>query len=622
MKVFALILSGNYQAELQRLVVTKYLPGELQETFFPDLGETPTFSTDISSAATELLRSNLALTEKWEVGGTAVGSNAWAVSGKHTESGHSMLASDPHLGLQLPSLWYAVVQNTDNINLSGMSLVGMPLVVFGQNKHFAWGGTSMEADVQDLRIETLKGDGQNYYWSDGQWEELSTRIEKIKIKADFPAFLASEIEPINLKVRETKNGPIISDHLGINEVALSLRWTGLDKQDLTYQSMLELNRATDWVSFREALKKFKAPAMNIVYADIEGNIALQGVGALPVRKQHSGAFPVREQIVSDFWNGYVPFEQMPLILNPANGFVANANNHISRQGPVISVDEVEKARMQRIEELLENTIETEGTVTLADMKSMQLDLLDTSAGPLLQLMINLPDPSDKHIQLIELLKSWDQRVTRESVAASIYFFWFKNVKKQLFDDHLSQIWSPNKEIELLRSLTSRVTPKQVADILSQDDPWCLSSTLEEESSCSSKLRLALQETVEEITLLVGDDTESWRWGDMHYSSYVHQPFSQINGLKTLFGREYPSGGATNTLNVAGSRYKDKLGYRKEFGAGFRQVVVINASQPEHWIANAGGQSGQLMSEHYDDLLISFERGDFITLLINNKRPRE
>ncbi len=629
LKVFALSLSGNYNAELQRLLVTRYLPRELQATFFADLGKSPdeladlpTESAEFKRGLTSLLQTNLSLSETWHIGGNAVGSNAWAVSGKHTQSGKPILASDPHLGLQLPSLWYAVVQNTNTMQLSGMSLVGIPMVVFGKNDHFAWGGTNMQADAQDLKIETLKSDDQNYYWSGTRWSELSTRVEKIRVKADFPAFLKPAIEPINLMVRETHNGPIISDHLGINDVTLSLRWTGLDKRDRTYEALFEMNQAADWSGFRTALKKFKAPAMNIVYADLAGNIALQGIGALPLRKQHNGAFPVGGKRTSDIWDGYVPFEKMPLVFNPVSGYVANANNHISRQGPDISVDEVEKTRIRRIEQRLKSVVDGEAQVTVDDMKSMQQDILDRSVDPLLQVMVNLSDPSPREAEIIQTLKAWDRQASAESIAASIYDSGVKNIKKQLFDKRLSQVWSPNSETRVLLSLKARVTSDKLAEIMSQDDIWCLLSTEKTENACVSKLRLALREAIDEMSLLVGEDTEDWRWGDFHYVAYSHQPFSQINGLKALFGREYRTGGSANTLHVAGSRYQDKLGYRKEFGAGFRQIITLDDKQPKFWLAHAGGQSGQFMSQHYDDMLISFEHGEFIALPIANQSSEE
>lgn len=619
-KVFALSLGGNYNAELQRMLVTKFLPPELRSTFFADLAgitakpqSAVSGSGNVSAGLTQLIETTLSLEEQWQIGGPAVGSNAWVVAGKFTESGNPFLASDPHLGLQIPSLWYSVIQRVNNLTISGMSLVGLPVVVFGQNNHIAWGGTNMTADAQDLVIETLKPDDQNYYLFNNQWEALATRVEEIHVKADFPAFLKSDLEPVNLLIRETRNGPIVSDHLNIHEMVLSLRWTGLDRQDTTFQALLEINKAHNWTEFRQALTKFKAPAMNFVYADAEGNIALQGAGALPVRAHHTGAFPVKANIAYPVWREYVAFDDMPVLFNPESGYVANANNHITKAGPLISVEEVDTARMQRIEHTLQAALSSGNPVTVDQMKAMQLDARDISVDALLAVMLRLPNPTEQESQIITWLKDWDKHATAESVPASIYYFWLRHLKQTLFDKQLSKIWTPNRESAVLRALTARVSAEQVAVILTTDNPWCSASSTTGEHSCATKLRHALQDAIEDMSLLAGDSVDDWHWGAFQQSSYAHQPFSQINGLKSVFGREYPTGGAANTLNVAGSSFKEKQGYRKQFGAGFRQVIALNGSNFTHWLAHAGGQSGQVMSQHYDDMLIEFERGEFVRL---------
>lgn len=621
-KVFALNLSGNYNAELQRLLVTKYLPQPLHDTFFPDLkhgnehlailkSKELISSGDIAS----LLETNVSLTHVWQIGGPAVGSNAWAVSAQHTESGKPILASDPHLGLQLPSLWYSAVQKTNELSLSGMSLVGLPVIIFGRNQHVAWGGTNMQADVQDLHIETLKANDLKFYRSQGTWKPLKIRMEKIKIRADFPDFLTQPIKPINLMIRETEHGPIISEQLGLSEVAISLRWTALDKNDLTYQSFFELNQASDWQTFRSALRKYKAPAMNIVYADFEGNIALQGVGALPIRRVGNGAFPSSDTTYSDIWRGYVPFEQMPLIFNPETGYVANANNQISQTGPHISSDLVDYARMRRIESMLNTSIVQSKKLSVADMAAMQLDVKDLSTRELASVMAKVKPSTEREAQVIELIQRWDGDTSEQSVAAAIYHFWLKDIKSQLFSDQLSKVWSSEHESDMLLSLAARVPASKVADIMTYENPWCSVTDDETETSCRIKMYSALENAIDEMSLLKGDDIKQWQWGAFQKVVYKHQPFSQVNGLKQWFDRSYRAGGTGNTVNVSGSQYEEKNGYSKEFGAGFRQIVGFREGHLEHRLSHAGGQSGQMMSPHYDDMLQSFERGEYIQLPI-------
>lgn len=222
--------------------------------------------------------------------GQGIGSNNWVIDGSKTTTGKPILANDPHLGIQMPSIWYEVglhcVPRTADCpyDVAGFTFPGVPGVVIGHNDRIAWGVTNVNPDVQDLYVEQVNPQNPDQYMFDGKWQDMQVVDEPIKV---------NDVVSETLKVRITRHGPIMTPVLGSGVTqTLALQWTALRERSQLFESVLEIDRATDWSDFRNALRLWDAPSQNFVYADVEGNIGYQMPGKDPIRSQGNGTVPV------------------------------------------------------------------------------------------------------------------------------------------------------------------------------------------------------------------------------------------------------------------------------------------------------------------------------------------
>jgi len=323
-KVMAWDLGGNLDQEIERAVLLQTLTPEQVASISPgyppahpliapdfQLGEKPPLQlarggedSPLEAAAPLLtdLRARLAALEKTLGSRTiGLGSNSWVISGELTGSGSPILANDPHLGAQMPSIWYMVGLHCTPkgeacpYEVSGVSFAGAPGVIIGHNDRIAWGLTNLGPDVQDLYIEKVNPDNPNQYEVNGEWRDMELVRETI---------LVSGGEPVELTVRYTRHGPVISDTTYLPEefgeaaelefpdpYAIALRWTALEP-NFIFRAIWKFNQAEDWEEFREGAEEFAAPVQNLVYADIDGNIGYQTPGSIPIRANGNGMLPV------------------------------------------------------------------------------------------------------------------------------------------------------------------------------------------------------------------------------------------------------------------------------------------------------------------------------------------
>ena len=290
--------------------------------------------------------------------GDGVGSNSWVIGGQNTESGLPILANDPHLGIQMPSIWYEVglhcrpVSDACPFDVVGFSLPGLPTILIGHNARIAWGLTNGMGDIQDLYILHVNPDNPLQYDYNGAWRDMQVATEVI---AFGDAYTAAEDDPatpacegisglpvnaagqLEIEVRLTHFGPIITDNAiedcqfvarPADKDPLALRWTAFEPNDLL-AATLGLNQAANWTDFRQALAHFQWPTINMIYADVDGNIGYQYPYHSPVRAPgDDGRQPMPGWTDEYEWRGYVPYDDLPRILNPARGWIVTANNAV------------------------------------------------------------------------------------------------------------------------------------------------------------------------------------------------------------------------------------------------------------------------------------------------------
>ncbi|MEE8440609.1 MAG: penicillin acylase family protein, partial [Spirochaetia bacterium] len=337
--------------------------------------------------------------------GLGNGSNSWVVSGAHTESGMPILSNDPHLGIQMPSIWYEVsLHYTEpdghEVEIHGVSFAGVPGVVVGHNSDIAWGLAVGYADEQDLYIERINPNNPDQYLVGDTWRDMEIRVERIDV--------SKRDEPVFVTVRSTRNGPIVTDHGGyapyggfliepiqlfptdMQLSALSLKWTALEP-GTTFQSVLQINEAQNFDEFRDGLGLWSGPSLGLVYADVEGNIGYQLPGPIPIRGAGTGALPAPGWDDDYQWQGFIPFDEMPWVENPERGFVVAANNPATSlvYPHTLGYTLVPGYRALRITDLLTALI-AEGGLTSEDMAEIQLDTYNLSASEILQAVGEVP----------------------------------------------------------------------------------------------------------------------------------------------------------------------------------------------------------------------------------------
>ncbi|NJM33456.1 MAG: penicillin acylase family protein [Rhodomicrobium sp.] len=331
-------------------------------------------------------------------------SNEWVVDGTRSVTGKPILANDPHLELNIPILWYLVHIVTPELTLTGATAPGGPLVLLGQNGHIAWGFTTTDSDTQDLFVEKpAPGEPGKYLTPDGP-QPLRAEVVTIKIKDE---------APVKMTRRLTRHGPVISDAApeaksflpGGNDAIVSLAWTGLDEDDTTAEAFFRLNKARNRDEFLAALRLYRSPAQNIVYADREGNIGFVNAGAVPVRKSGDGRYPADGASGAADWSGMVPFEGWPQLFNPPAGAIVNANNAaIGLDYPYwFGRDQSAPYRAMRIVELLGEKPQFD----LDGMAAIQMDIKAAHAPELVPFLLKVEPETALERQALELLRNWD-----------------------------------------------------------------------------------------------------------------------------------------------------------------------------------------------------------------------
>ncbi|KZN49257.1 penicillin acylase family protein [Pseudoalteromonas luteoviolacea] len=602
-KLFALTLGGNAFLESRRQISQKMLSEQHYASLFPDVVISNN-NHDLALASIADIASNVS--QQQLLGGKNVGSNAWVISGKLTENGSPILANDPHLALQIPSVWYAAKLKGENITSSGMTLVGMPIIIFGTNNHISWGGTSLPADVQDLVSLRMNPDQGNFYQAGDKWLRFEEREEVIHIAPGFPKVLKKRIKPVKMKVLSSVYGPVVSDFIGASGQTLSLQWSALEADDTSFEALYKLNYAQDWKQFRQALSLHVAPSLNILYADKNNNIGISAAGKIPVRNSSSfGMLPTSSEHFS--WNGYLDWGDMPYEYNPDRGFIVNANNKSVSDDyrHFISNDWADPARADRITDLIHEKVAKLEKVDVAYVAEMQHDLFDLSAESLLQTLGGIIREQDAQDELLKSLYDWNRDFSEKSNAAAIYMSFLRHLKLRLFKDEFIQYHRSPGLVAHTEEIIEGLEVNIVNKALTEDVFWCDNVATTYQETCKDIIPLALKDARDELTELGGSNMDDWRWQQFSQRTYKHQPFSQFKHLEHFFEREAASNGSPNTINVASYDFDESEGYIQFLGATFRQIIEMS-DDTYHVMTNSTGQSGNVFSQFYDDMLTSFD----------------
>ena len=497
------------------------------------------------------------------------GSNAWATSGACTATGRPLLASDPHLEYSFPSAWYMVHLTAPGLNVSGVSLPGLPGVLMGHNERIAWGITNLQFDVQDLYFENLDLRTGRYAYR-GQEKQARPERESVRVKGS---------RPVEMLTWVTRHGPVFIQEGGRR---LALRWIAAEPGSFQYP-FLDIDRATNWPEFRSALSRFAGPGSNFVYADAEGNIGYQAVGKFPIRKKYRGDEPVDGSSGKFEWEGFIPFEELPWVLNPASGIIVSANQNPFPDGYPHPVSAIFAApyRARQIRARLETR-------------------RDWRVGDMLQLQMDVYSPADHFIsrQVVEAHERRGMKGGAIAEAVSLLRDW----DGQMSTGPAPMIAALVRE-HLETAVAERASPGKGLAYEHETSPAVLEHLLRERpkewfGDYGQLLLRSLADAVEEGQRIQGQDLRKWDYG-RYNRVFLPNP---VAGRLPLVGRYFhigpaPMSGSPTTVKQITRRHAPSM------------RMVVDFSDLDRSVHNiAIGQSGQVLSRHYRDQWDAYYRG--------------
>lgn len=508
-----------------------------------------------------------------------LGSNNWVVNGARTATGKPILANDTHLELSVPSIWYEIQLTAPGFNAEGFTLPGAPLIIIGHNERIAWGFTNNGADVQDLYLETFNPSQPDEYRVNGAWVKAQTFDEVIHVKGQ-----ADE----HLNVIVTRHGPVVHREAG---KVYSLRWTALEPGGLG-NAYNWLSLAKNWQDFREILKSVWGPAQNAVYADVEGNIGYVMAARVPIRKKGHGEVPVPGDTDEYEWTGYIPFDQLPQVLNPDSGFIVTANARVvgPNYKPYLTDRWADPSRTARIYELLHD----KAGLRPVDMMNVETDTYsspDVFIADQLLAAAKTSKPKDSRAQeLLEDLRNWNGIADADSPVVSFLEAARRATLHLILEPYLggnTNLYDWRSNVFLQKVLTSR-PPNWLPPVYKTYDDL-------------------LAAAADQAVTVLADQSKSqrisdWQWKEFDSLEMLH-PLGRQGFLKWLLSiTGKPQDGTTFSVRAATPRHGPSMRFIANLANWDGSILLITT-----------GESGQLGSRHYTDQFSYWYRGKPISL---------
>ena len=594
-------LSGNWRAELGRLRYAAKVGGDRAAELIPPYpGDTATALPDFKALYAELAPAAQRLLALSPGAEQAIGSNSWVVSGQRSDTGKPLLANDPHLGLATPALWYLAHVSTPAGNVVGGTLPGLPFVVLGRNDRLAWSMTTTNSDTQDLFVEKLvAGDATSYATPEGQ-ARFELREEVIRVGSD----------ERRITVRSTRHGPVISDVVkGMDKAApaghvIALSWTALSESNASARAGFSLNRARNRDELLAAVRDFHAPHQNIVFADGDGHIGFVAPSRVPVRSADNeamGRVPVPGWLAKYDWQGFLPFEELPAVHDPASGQIVTANHKITPPGyrPFLSVDWFLPYRAERIEEMLA----TRPQHSMDSFARMQGDTLSRLARELLPLLLAAKPATVEAQDAQRLLRDWKGDTPVDSAAPLVFAAWYRELTRLVYADELGELFAESWE-----QRAGFMVPVMKAQ--GGYERWCDDVTTAARETCAMLSGKALDLAAADLGKRFGAP-QDWRWGRAHVAASDHRPLGFFPVIAKLFNVAPQTPGDSFSVNVGHYVIRDEARpFANKHAASLRALYDL-ADLDRSRFMQSTGQSGNVFSPWYDSFAARWARVEYI-----------
>jgi penicillin amidase len=519
------------------------------------------------------------------VAGTSVnpGSNAWAVSGAHTVTGKPMVANDPHLRYTVPGTWHLVHLKAPGLNVSGAALPGVPCVITGHNENIAWGVTNLETDVLDIYVEKVDQKTGQYAY-EGKVEQAKLDEEIINVKGGKP-------ERTNIWV--TRHGPVFNE----GGKSYAVRWSAAEGFGFPF---FKINQAKNWTDFRSALRSFWGPGQNFVYGDREGNIGYQATGRVPIRRNFDGNVPLDGASGSFEWDGYIPFEQMPSVFNPASGIIATANQNPFPKDYPYSVDGnfADTYRVRQIRAMLG----AKTKLTVDDLLAVQKDVYSGYDLFLAQQAVSASAKQAQNEMLkaaVKVLSGWNGQMEGSEPAPLIV-----------------ELLSGELRLSLMKLLAPKA--KEMPDLLPR--PQVVEDLLRERpggwvphDDWDAWVLSALSRAVDQGREKLGSGVAEWRWGRLLYWKFEHPVIKRLPPVAWFFDLTYQRKAGPFEMSGSSTTVKQTTPV-----LGPSERMVADLGDLDQSVQNLVlGESGFVSSSHFEDQWPAYYYGKSFPMQFNH-----
>jgi len=510
------------------------------------------------------------------------GSNNWAVSGDKTASGAPILCNDPHLELSLPSIWFEMQLHTPSMNVYGATFPGTPSVIIGFNEHISFGFTNSQRDVKDYYTIKFRDASKREYWYDSAWRQTTIRIDTFRIRG------AADVYDT---IAFTHFGPVMYDESFTNDVtgnkAIALRWTAHEPSNEGLM-WFKLNRAKNLEDYEEAISTFSTPGQNMLFASTTGDIALWQQGKFPARWEGQGLYLMPGEDSSYEWQGFIPQQENPHVVNPVSGFIQSANQRpVDSTYPYFIPGNYITPRGIAVAKKLESM---QG-ITPQYMMALHNDTYSPLAASMVPLLLKYTDENilnDEERSYLNELKGWDYYVAADSKAPTIYQTWLDSLENVIWNDEFSRIPAPRPRPE----------EQTLLELLLKDSAFRFIDDIN-----TTEVETIDQQIVKAFRLAVGDlsklEKEKLVWWRHKNTTLYHllrnsvMPFAKP-GLQV--------GGWSNTINAISHSH----------GPSWRMIVHMTP-EIEAYGVYPGGQSGNPGSRFYDSYVATWAKGEYYKL---------
>jgi penicillin amidase len=511
------------------------------------------------------------------------GSNNWALSGSKTKSGKPILCNDPHLSITLPSIWYEMQINTPNFNVYGVSFPGILGVMIGFNDNIAFGFTNAGRDMKDYYEITFRDKSRLSYWFNNQWKNSNIRIEHIAIK---------DQKEVLDTVAYSVFGPVMYDESFPDKLktkkAYALRWIAHDPSNALKMWYL-LNRAKTYNDYLEAIKYFNAPAQNMLFASKDGDIALWQQGTFPLRWQDQGKFVMPGSDSSYMWQGFIPQQDNPHIINPIQGYISSANQRpVDSTYPYFIPGRYDMYRGISINRRLSSIT----AATPDDMKKLQNDtynVLAETAVPILLKNVNQLLLNADERKYVKILSNWNFYSDINEKGPTIFTHWLDSLRQYVFQDDLIKN-------DLPISLPVRYT---LVENLLKDSAFSFidNSNTAKVETLSDAVTISLKKCTKQLVQL--EKENKLTWGNYKNTTLYHL----LRTATMPFAKEHlPVGGGENIINAT----------THDHGPSWKMIVQLTTPTEAYGVF-PGGQSGNPGSKYYDNFASTWAAGKYYKL---------